>query len=168
MLHDIEDSRRVNALLKEALGKEVGLVVMDCMILSSNYWPSLVQPGVCEALEAKETTALPAYLHPRLERLLQIFVHHYTTLKKPRLLQLLVETVPVVTPKDPEEEAVDPYADMDEEGEGVSHGVVLPGGSIGFVDLQLDFLDGVVRRFRCSPLQVLRSLPCHRPSQGIS
>jgi len=91
MLHDLEESRRMNALLSHELQKsadaDAGIQFpIDYLVVSDNYWPTLTdKAGNAVDVEAADDSSALKH-HPQLDGRIKQFGQVFENLKKPRKL----------------------------------------------------------------------------------
>lgn len=167
MLHDVENSKRVNAAIASEI-KRTSLIekqksnamqvdepdgienVVDCMLISDAYWPCIhdvynsheyemqTVPKTDEIVLNNTLTEINHY-HPVARELLLNYHSTFRILKNPRRLLLYDDSL------------------LDTEGsEGSSANS--NSNNLGFVELDLDFEDGTQRYFVVPPLMVSDSV----------
>lgn len=196
MLHDVEDSKRVNAAVcgelnrvcRDSLGNttsssasipiagsaQVSSNVVDCVIVSDNYWPRMpaatsgedddgdgygAPPLTTPDSETDDAAAvlcinsskkLGIHLHPIARTLLSIYQATYSVLKKPRRLIFVDDALGDFCRVEEGAAAVigDTSGSVDAESPYVHMG-----SDLGFVELELCFNDNTVRTFTVSSVQ---------------
>ncbi len=146
MLHDIENSKRINTAVNNHAPSAV-----DCIILSNEFWPLVNEinnsndeenmlhddenkidelPDLC----INNSLDIYKHYHPTARNLLYNYHNSYKVLKKPRKLIFLDNSLLSSSDNNSSNENESSY--------------------LGFVELELSFEDGTNRIFSVSPMHV--------------